>query len=80
MWGGFGGPSLVGGAPGSSGGGTPAGTSPVPFITAAGVPTDGVTGVGVAAKGTLYLNSTNGQWYTNTGSAAAPVWSLMIQA
>lgn len=58
---------------------TPSGSSPVAAISGAGAPTDGVTGVGFG-QGTFYRDTTNGQWYTNTGSAAAPVWHLFIQA
>lgn len=75
MWRPMGGPPQVGAAPS----GTPAGTSPMASISGAGAPVDGVTGVGVADKGTFYFDETNAQWYTNTGSAAAPVWSPLIQ-
>jgi hypothetical protein len=34
------------------------------------------TGVGAAAKGTMYTNNTNGAIYVNTGTLEAPVWTI----
>lgn len=59
--------------------GAPAGLTPLYLITGAGAPVDGVTGLNVAPQGTLYRNTVNGQYYTNVGTAPAPVWSIIIQ-
>ncbi len=40
----------------------------------AGAPTDGTTGAGSAAPGSIYLDVTNNTMYHNTGSAATPAW------
>lgn len=76
MWRDFNGPPQVSSAPSSS---APAGLSPSYQISGAGAPTDGVTGLNVAPQGTEYINTANGQKYTNTGSAAAPVWHIILQ-
>lgn len=38
------------------------------------VPTNGVTGVGIAGKGCLLTNHNTGALYKNTGSSDNPVW------
>lgn len=42
----------------------------------AGVPTDGTSGDGAgwAGPGSLYLDRTNGELYTNQGTEASPTW------
>lgn len=57
----------------------PAGLSPMYLLSGVGAPVDGVTGLGVAPQGTFYRNTTNGQYYVNTGTAAAPAWHIVIQ-
>lgn len=53
------------------------------LISGAGVPvdyTDGdpvATGDGVSPKGGLYLDTTNGLVYRNSGSAAHPAWTAL---
>jgi hypothetical protein len=39
-----------------------------------------IPGVGTAGKGSRYTDYTNGEWYINTGTAAAPVWKLITHA
>jgi hypothetical protein len=48
------------------------------FLSAAGAPTDGVsgTGAGEAGIGSLYINITNGDHYRNTNTQASPTWTL----
>lgn len=43
-------------------------------LQGAGAPVDGVTGVGIVAKGEKYLDTTNVVEYINVGTIAAPVW------
>lgn len=57
----------------------PSGLTAMGYITGAGAPVDGVTGAGVSPFGSFYLDSMNGQWYTNEGTKAVPAWHLMIQ-
>ena len=38
------------------------------------------TGIGTAAKGRVYINSTTGAEYTNTGTLAVPAWSASVTA
>lgn len=59
--------------------GVPAGLTGMTMISGAGAPVDGVTGVGVATQGVLYLDTNNGQYYTNQGTAVAPAWHIIIQ-
>lgn len=47
-----------------------------PF-TNAGLPTGGLTLAGVAAKGALLIDTTNGVLYINTGSKATPTWTMV---
>lgn len=55
------------------------------IIEGDGVPvdyTDGdpaATGEGWAAKGSMYIDFTNGKWYKNTGSKAEPAWTEMAE-
>lgn len=46
-------------------------------FAAAGVPTDGTTGTGAgwAGTGSLYVNTTAGTLYQNTGTKASPTWT-----
>lgn len=44
----------------------------------AGAPTDAVTLAGIAEKGSLLSDSTNGVLYQNTGTKASPVWTNPI--
>ncbi len=52
-----------------------------PFVNA-GVPVDGAAGTqfGVAAKGSILIDSTNGKMYVNGGTLASPVWKLVTSA
>jgi hypothetical protein len=54
----------------------------VVFLTGSGVPTDAVTGAGEAAKGSVYVDYTNGNLYVNggAGTKASPVWKLVTKA
>ena len=47
-----------------------------------GAPTNGTSGTlaGKAAKGSLYLDYTNGAEYMNTGTQASPTWTLIAGA
>lgn len=47
------------------------------LISAAGDPTDGAsgTGAGWAGVGSLYVNTTAGTLFQNTGTKASPTWS-----
>jgi hypothetical protein len=44
-----------------------------------GAPTSGPTGTGngVAGKGSLYIDTTNGVLYINTGTMASPTWTIV---
>ncbi len=44
-----------------------------PFVNA-GIPVNGTTYAGIAEKGSLVIDSTNGKLYINTGTKAASVW------
>lgn len=48
-------------------------------IAFSGVPTSGGsgTGVGIAEKGQLLVNTLTGIWYTNTGTLASPTWTVV---
>lgn len=46
----------------------------------AGVPTNSVTLAGVAPKGSLVLDTTNGVLYQNTNTLAAPTWTALTTA
>lgn len=55
-------------------------------FTGAGAPvnyTDGdpvATGEGTAPKGCAYIDTTNANWYINTGTLAQPTWKLVTRA
>mgnify|MGYP001607314335 CR=1 FL=1 len=44
-----------------------------------GAPADGVsgTGAGFAGPGSLYVNISDGKWYTNTNTKASPTWTVV---
>ncbi len=65
------------GAPPSTGGS--AGPSAIYSLTDAGIPTDGVTGVGVVPNSGLYYDSSNNNLYLNIGTLALPVYSGLIR-
>lgn len=52
-----------------------------PFVNA-GVPVDGAAGTqfGVAEKGALLIDTTNGKLYLNGGTLASPTWKLVTSA
>jgi len=52
------------------------GTTNVVFMTGAGAPVDGTTGLNVAAKGSFYVRTSNGAFYSNTGTISSPAWSV----
>lgn len=54
------------------------GTDPAKRMEGAGAPTDGVTGAGALDKGGEYVDTTSGLHYYNTGTKAAPVFTLVI--
>lgn len=45
------------------------------ILNGAGAPTNGVTGATFAEIGSLYINRTNGDLYSNTGTKASPTWT-----
>lgn len=49
------------------------------IMHAAAAPTAGASGDGAgwAAKGSLYIDSTNGKLYINTNTTASPTWTLV---
>ena len=49
------------------------------ILYGAGAPTDGTSGthVGLAAPGTLYIDTTNTKLYINTNTAASPTWTVV---
>ena len=51
-------------------------------ITNNGVPVDGIygTGAGEISKGSLCLDSTNGNAYINAGTQTTPSWKLVTRA
>lgn len=51
----------------------------VRVIVLAGVPVDGTSGTeaGVAGKGSLVIDSTNGKLYINTNTKASPTWTVV---
>lgn len=52
-----------------------------PFVNA-GIPVDGASGtqVGVAEKGAILIDTTNGKQYLNGGTKASPLWKLVTSA
>lgn len=46
-------------------------------LTGAAAPTNAVTGAGFAGIGSLYVRTSNGAYYINTGTKASPVWSII---
>lgn len=52
------------------------GTTNVVFMTGSGAPVDGTTGDNIAAKGSFYVRTSNGAFYSNTGTITDPVWSV----
>jgi hypothetical protein len=51
-------------------------------IFASGTPTDGITGAGVAARGSHYTDTNAGKLYINsgTGTKASPTWKIVTSA
>lgn len=47
------------------------------IVTDAGAPTNGTTGANLCGIGSLYVNKSNGKWYTNTGTLASPTWTVV---
>lgn len=50
------------------------------MLTGAGVPVDGTTGQNFAAKGSMYIDRTNGKMYLNGGTISATVWKIVTSA
>jgi hypothetical protein len=52
-----------------------------PFVLA-GVPVDGTSGTqaGVAEKGAICIDTTNGKLYVNGNTKASPTWKLVTSA
>lgn len=65
--------ALIGDPPSSSGPGA------VYSLVGAGIPTDGVTGVGVVPNSGYYYDSTNNNVYLNIGTLALPVYSGFLR-
>lgn len=55
------------------------GPSAIYSLTGAGVPTDGVTGVGVVPNSGNYYDSANNNVYLNIGTLALPVYSGFLR-
>jgi hypothetical protein len=51
--------------------------SGVMWFSGSGAPVNSTTGAGVAEKGSQYVRTSNGAVYTNTGTKAAPTWTLV---
>lgn len=47
------------------------------IVVDAGAPTNGTTGANLCGPGSLYVNKTNGKWYTNTNTLASPTWTVV---
>jgi hypothetical protein len=47
------------------------------LMTGAGVPTNGTTGLNVAGKGSLYIDTTNGKLYITTAASSNPTWIVV---
>lgn len=47
------------------------------ILQGAGVPSDGTTGDNFAGKGSLYIDTTNGKLYINTGAITNPTWVVV---
>ena len=47
------------------------------IVVDAGAPTNGTTGAGLCGPGSLYVNKSNGKWYTNTNTLASPTWTVV---
>lgn len=47
------------------------------IMTSAGAPSNGTTGDGFAGTGSLYIDTTNGVLYINTGAIDNPTWVLV---
>jgi hypothetical protein len=45
-----------------------------------GVPVDGTTGDNFAGPGSMYIDSTAGNLYLQTGLITSPVWKLVTRA
>ncbi len=50
------------------------------ILTGSGAPTDAVTGKKRAGKGSVYLDTANGNAYLQTGLSGSPVWKLVTRA
>jgi hypothetical protein len=49
-------------------------------VVASGVPTDGVTGVGICDKGSEYVDIATGNRYFQKGTLSSPSWKLVTTA
>jgi hypothetical protein len=45
------------------------------ILNGSGIPTNAVTGATFAEIGSLYMNTTSGALYSNTGTKASPIWT-----
>lgn len=52
-----------------------AGAANVVLLNGATAPVDATTGLGIAAKGSIYIARDTGAAYSNTGTISAPVWT-----
>jgi hypothetical protein len=53
------------------------GSSNIVTLVGSGAPSDGTTGLNVAAKGSLYIRTSNGVYYVNTGTISVPAWTIL---
>jgi len=47
------------------------------FVTAAGAPSNGVTGANAYGPGSIYVNISTGKAYINTNTKASPTWTVI---
>jgi len=50
------------------------------ILRASAVPVDGTTGTNLTNKGSLYIDTLNGEIYINTGTSAATAWKKITHA
>lgn len=52
-------------------------TSGVQWFSGSGAPVNGTTGKNQAQTGSFYVRTSNGAFYSNTGTKASPTWTLV---
>lgn len=53
------------------------GSGNIVTLSGSAAPTNSVTGLNVAAKGSLYIRTSNGAYYINTGTISVPTWTVI---